>query len=289
MSAASLNPCALLFPGQGSQTPTMRELAATHCPELLELALEGVGADPFERVEQGTRFAQPALFCASIAGWERAGRPTATAYAGHSLGELAALVAAGCIDPADGLRLAIRRGELMEEAAAAGPAGGMLALLGDGEAARDLAERGGATLANDNAPGQLVVSGPAAALEALAEAAAQAGLRTIRLPVAGAFHSPTMEPAVPPFRAALDEVEVRPPRRTVFSAASARPFEDVRAQLAAALVRPVRWRETLLAIRAAGVERFFEAGPGKVLTGLVRRTLDGVEAKVLEGEVAGLA
>lgn len=275
-------PNALLFPGQGSQTPAMRELVAEHRPDLLELAIETLGVDPFARVEEGTHFAQPALFCASLAGWERAGRPPATVFAGHSLGELAALVAAGGIDAADGLRLAVRRGALMQEAAEMGPPGGMVALLGDDEAAREVARGSGLTVANDNAPGQLVVSGPEAALARAEEEARGAGLRTIKLRVKGAFHSEAMAPAVPSFRAELERVEVRTPARPVFSSTSARPFEDIRRQLAEALTMPVRWRETLLAIRGLGVETFLEAGPGKVLTGLVRRTLEGVQSLTLE-------
>jgi malonyl CoA-acyl carrier protein transacylase len=274
---------ALLFPGQGSQTAGMRELVAVQRPDLLEAALELVGADPFEHVEEGTRFAQPALYCASIAARQRAGNPAAAFHAGHSLGELAALAAAGVLDVVDGLRLAARRGALMQEAAERGPRGGMLALLGDEERARSLAEDdGGVSLANDNAPGQLVLSGPVERIAALGAAAADAGLRTIRLPVAGAFHSPAMATAADPFAAELERVELSEPGATVFCCTSAAPFQDVRAQLAAALTSPVRWRETLLALREAGAERFLETGPGPVLPGLVRRTVEGAEATTLE-------
>jgi malonyl CoA-acyl carrier protein transacylase len=273
---------ALLFPGQGSQTPEMREPVARLEPGLLELALAEVGEDPFERVEEGTRFAQPALYCASLARWAEAGRPDAEMMAGHSLGELAALAAAGVLSAEGGLRLAVVRGRLMDEAGGGESAGGMLAALGDADAARALAERCDLTVANDNAPGQLVLSGPAAGIEAAAAGAKGAGLRVRRLPVAAPFHSPAMEPAVAPFREALETVQLGSPGASVFSCAAAAPFDDVREQLAEALVRPVRWRETLVAMREAGAERFLEAGPGKVLTGLVRRTLDGVESGVLE-------
>src|SRR5947209_5890910 len=107
---------AILFPGQGSQSPAMRETVARVRPDLLELVREAVGEDPFERVEDGTKFAQPAIFCASLAGWTELGRPDADYMAGHSLGELAALVAAGCLDERDGVELVALRGRLMQEA-----------------------------------------------------------------------------------------------------------------------------------------------------------------------------
>ncbi len=269
---------ALLFPGQGSQTDDMRELVARACPELLEQAADRLGVDPFERVDQGTAYAQPALYCASLAGWTAAGRPDAEFMAGHSLGELAALVAAGSLDASDGLSLALTRGQVMQEAAESGPGGGMLAVLGEEEPTRAVAERLGLTVANDNAPGQLVLSGSEEALAAARAELKGAGLRTIRLRVQGAFHSPAMESAVPAFRAALDDVEFAPPRTPVMSSTTARPFDDIRRRLAEALIRPVRWREALVALYDAGARRFVETGPGSVLTGLVRRTLDSVDA-----------
>lgn len=269
---------AILFPGQGSQTDDMRALVARACPEMLEQAADRLGVDPFERVDQGTAYAQPALYCASLAGWTAAGRPDSEFMAGHSLGELAALVAAGSLDASDGLSLALTRGRVMQEAAESGPGGGMLAVLGDEEPTRDVAERLGLTVANDNAPGQLVLSGSGDALAAARAELKGAGLRTIRLRVQGAFHSPAMESAVPAFRAALDDVEFAPPRVPVMSSTTARPFDDIRRRLAEALIRPVRWREALVALYDAGARRFVETGPGSVLTGLVRRTLDSVDA-----------
>ena len=269
---------ALLFPGQGSQSDDMRELVARARPGLLEQAIAELGADPFERIDEGTAYAQPALYCASLAGWANAGSPTAAFMAGHSLGELAALAAAGSLSEKDGLSLAVARGRAMQAAAESGPPGGMLAVLGDEPPAREIAERLGLTLANENAPGQLVVSGPADALAAAKPELKRAGLKAIRLRVQGAFHSPAMESAVPPFERALAAVEVASPRVPVMSSIVARPFDDVRARLLEALVRPVRWREALVALHRAGVRRFLETGPGNVLTGLVRRTLDSVEA-----------
>ena len=112
--------------------------------------------------------------------------------------------------------------------------------------------------------------------------AGELGKRAIRLPVAGAFHSPSMAPAVAPFRAALDEVELGEPRFTVFSCASAQPFEDVRDELARALIRPVRWRETYAALHEAGAERFIEVGPGKVLARLAKRIVPGTKVATPE-------
>ena len=270
---------AILFPGQGSQTPDMRETVSDARPDLLPLVEQIVGEDPFARAEEGTRFAQPAIFCASLAGWQQLGRPDGDMMAGHSLGELAALVAAGCLTERDGLELVALRGKLMQESGERAGDGGMIALLGAGAAdhAAELAEGHGLAVANDNSPQQVVLSGDRGAFADASAAAKELGLRPMELPVTGAFHSPMMAEAVPEFEAALARVEVATPRVTVLSAVTAAPFEDVRAQLAQALTMPVRWRETLLAMRERGGERFVEVGPGRVLTGLVKRTLKDVE------------
>jgi [acyl-carrier-protein] S-malonyltransferase len=107
---------AILFPGQGSQTPDMREIVERERPDLLELVVRAVGEDPFPRADEGTDFAQPAIFCASLAGWAALGSPTGEFMAGHSLGELGALVAAGALDEREGLELVALRGRLMHEA-----------------------------------------------------------------------------------------------------------------------------------------------------------------------------
>jgi [acyl-carrier-protein] S-malonyltransferase len=139
---------------------------------------------------------------------------------------------------------------------------------------RALAKRLGLVVANDNAPGQLVLSGPADAVAEAEELARdEAGARGRRLDVTGAFHSPLMEPAADRLRAALDSTPVAELEIPVYSNGTAAPFADVRAELAQNLLRGVRWRETLLAMRAARIERFVELGPGTVLTGLVKRTL----------------
>jgi [acyl-carrier-protein] S-malonyltransferase len=270
---------AILFPGQGSQAPDMRDAVAKVRPDLLALACEVVGEDPFPRAEEGTNFAQPAIFCASLAGWAALGRPDGDFMAGHSLGELGALVAAGYLAERDGLQLVTLRGRLMHEAGERAGDGGMLALLGAGAAdhAGELAASHGLAVANDNSPQQIVLSGARAALPGAAQDAEALGLRAVALPVTGAFHSPMMESAVPEFVAALERVQLREPRVTVLSAVTAQPVDDVRRRLAEGLTMPVRWRETMLELRRLGVERFVEVGPGRVLTGLAKRTLRDVE------------
>jgi len=257
-----------LFPGQGSQTPEMRDVVADRAPELLERCIALVGEDPFPRAGESTRFAQPAIFCASLAGWDALDLDAAAA-AGHSLGELAALAAAGVLERDDALRLVVLRGKLMAEA---DDAGSMLALIGaTDDETHAIADAAGVTVANDNAPGQVILSGPRDHLEKAEEEARERGRRVLPLDVAGAFHSPSMEPAVEPFRKALDEAELHEPAFTVFSSATTQPFTDVRAELTDVLTRPVRWRETVLALHEAGGRRFVEVGPGKVLARLGKR------------------
>jgi [acyl-carrier-protein] S-malonyltransferase len=269
---------ALLFPGQGSHAEGMDEPHRGH--PLLERGLELLDYDPFARLGEGTRFQQPALFLCSVAAWDawREESPDeaaeAGAAAGHSLGEYAALVAAGALEFDDAVALVDERASAMADAGDA-DRGGMVAMLGgEGLAVRELADRLGLVVANDNAPGQLVLSGPVHAVDEAAEVAReQVGARARRLDVSGAFHSPLMEPASERLRAALEATPVAAPSFPVYSNGSAAPFRDVRRELAENLLRPVRWRETLLAMRAGGVERFVELGPGAVLTGLVKRTL----------------
>src|SRR3954447_20421009 len=193
----------------------MRDLVAQRAPELLERVTELVGEDPFPRAGENTRYAQPAIFCASIAGWDALNLHP-SAGAGHSLGELAALAAAGVLSRDDALELVVLRGKLMGEARN----GSMLALVGASlEDAREIAEAGGVTVANDNAPGQVVLSGSLEALDRTEAAAAERGTRVIRLDVAGAVLAPHLEIAVEPFRAGLDKVEVAEPAFPVYSCA----------------------------------------------------------------------
>jgi [acyl-carrier-protein] S-malonyltransferase len=271
---------AVLFPGQGSQTSDMRRQVEAVRPDLLELACAEVGEDPFERVEEGTRWQQPAIFCAALAGWEAlSSEEEPAAMAGHSMGELAALVAAGALREEDGLKLVTARGRLMEEAAEAARSGGMLAVRASRETVEEPAGRLRLTIANENSPEQVVLSGEDEGLEAVSTELSDQGVRTRRLGVSGAFHSPAMGPSVPRFRAELDRVEMRRPRVPVISCVTAQPFDDPRRLLAEAICRPVRWLEVLRALRHRGARRYLETGPGKVLTGLVRRSLDGVKAE----------
>jgi [acyl-carrier-protein] S-malonyltransferase len=272
-------PSAILFPGQGSQTPEMHDLVARERPDLLALASEVVGTDPFPRADEGTNFAQPAIFCASLAGWSALGSPLGVVMAGHSLGELGALVAAGALGEREGLELVTLRGRLMHDSGVAAGDGSMVAVIGAGasEHAQEIADASALTVANDNSPLQIVLSGAKAHVPAAIDAARALGLRAMELDVTGAFHSPMMAAAVPQFAAALAQADFRPPRTTVLSAVTAAPFTDPRTELADALTMPVRWREVMLALRELGAERFVDVGPGRVLTGLAKRTLSDVE------------
>lgn len=256
----------------------MRAAVERARPDLLALAIEEVGEDPFPRAAESTRFAQPAIFCASVAALPDALAEAVGWMAGHSLGELAALVAAGSLTAEDGLRLVVLRGRLMADAA--GGAGAMLALGGPHveEMAADVAFETGTYVANFNSPRQVVLAGREGAIAEARRIASGRSLRAVTLPVRGAFHTPMMDSASEPFAAALAEVEVRTPRVPVVSGVTAAPFEDIRAGLVEALTAPVRWRQVLEALSAAGVRRFAEVPPGRVLSGLVRKTLTGVDA-----------
>jgi len=260
---------AVLFPGQGSHAEGMD--AGLRSAPALTRGLELLRFDPFTRLADGTRFQQPALFLCSVAAWQQERPAGVVAAAGHSLGEYAALVAAGALQFDDGIALVDERAAAMATAAAL-VRGGMVAMLG-GEPAdvEGLAAQLGLTVANDNAPGQLVLSGRLDALAVAEEHARDVGARARRLDVGGAFHSPLMGPAAERLAAALERVDFRAPDMPVYSGGSAAPFVDPGRELAENLLRPVRWRETVLAIRAAGIERFVELGPGRVLTGMVRR------------------
>jgi [acyl-carrier-protein] S-malonyltransferase len=268
---------ALLFPGQGSQTADMRETVERHRPDLLELAQREVGPDLFERAADGTRWAQPAIFCAALAGWQSMREEVEPdAMAGHSLGEITALVAAGALSDEGGLRLVAARGRLMQEAAEETGDGGMTAVRARDDNREVIAEVAAATnvaIANDNAPDQLVLSGAVSALDDAEAQLKERGVRGKRLPVAGAFHSPLMEPAVEPFRALVNETEIGEPRVPVYSCVTAEPFDDIPALLVRALTEPVRWLGVMHALDARGVTDFVETGPGQVLTNLVKKSL----------------
>jgi malonyl CoA-acyl carrier protein transacylase len=269
---------AVLFPGQGSQTADMRDLVASVRPDLLAAVTELVGEDPFARIGDSTRFAQPAILCASLAGWTLVrDRVDPIALAGHSLGELSALAAAGVLDEYDALRLVALRGHLMEVSGEAARGGTMLAVLGATPAqAAALAARHDVTVANDNAPGQVALSGAHDALAAAERDARGDGLRAVALDVSGAFHSPQMRYAVGPFREALDQVRLRNAKIPVVSCATTRLFRDPAHELAEALVSPVRWRETMIALAAAGASTFVDVGPGATLATLMPHCVPGI-------------
>src|SRR3954453_18149660 len=255
------HPSAILFPGQGVGDVSSRELVAQLRPDLLGLAAELVGEDPFERMADGTAYAQPAVYCASNAGYELLGRPAPDYFAGHSLGEVGALAAAGAIDDADGLRIVVARGRVMDDAARAGEPGGMLPVGSDRDRAAELAAEHDLTLANENSPQQFVLSGPLARIEEAEAAAKGSGVRAKKLAVAGAFHTEAMAVGVEAFRAELDEIEFREPSAPVVSSTTAAFFrEDVRDALAASLVSPIRWTAVLDKLEQQGVTRYLDVG-----------------------------
>jgi [acyl-carrier-protein] S-malonyltransferase len=274
---------AILFPGQGSLTPDAAGHARAAWPELAERAAELLGSDPFERAGDSTRYAQPATFVATMAGWRerRDDLGDVVAMAGHSLGELSALAAAGALGPFDALRLVIVRARLMAEAADSAP-GGMVAVLGvEREEAAAIAKHYALELANDNAPGQLVLSGPHPRIKAVAADARENGYRAMELDVTGAFHSRAMRPARAAFQLAVESVQIRQPSVPVVSGLTAAPFRHLPYELAGALVEPVRWREVMDALRVLGAEDFVDVGPGQVLARLVKRNPARSEERVL--------
>jgi len=275
---------AILFPGQGCSVAGAREVVALYCAELYARARRTLGCDPLARAEEGTCYAQPAIFLASLAGWRAAqvAGVSACAFAGHSLGELTALTAAGVFAPEDGLELVILRGRLMEEAARRNP-GGMIAVLkGTVEQAEWLAAECGLFVANYNAPGQTVLTGPSTALEAAAQVAREEGMRAMRLDVSGQFHSPAMSCVSEPFEVALRSAPRREPSVAVLSCMTAEPFRDPPAELSAALCAPVRWSETMAALAGDGMPSFLDVGPDHVLARLTSRNVPQARALGLE-------
>ena len=239
----------------------------------IERGLELLDYNPFERLAGGTRYQQPAVFLVSVARWQLE-QPEGIVAAGHSLGEYAALVAAGAVDFEPALALVDERAAAMAHASSLRPSGMTVMLKGDPEAVRTLAAECELIVANDNSPGQVVLAGEIRALEqAEARAKDETGARAQRLDVSGAFHSPLMAPAAARLQAALASTEFREPQIPVYSNSSVEPFSDPQRELAENLLRPVRWRETVLAFHALGVEEYVELGPGQILTGLVKRTL----------------
>ena len=285
---------AFLFPGQGAQSVGMARALHAKFPaaqQLFRSAADILGYDLFDLCINGpperlssTMVSQPAIFVASLAALEslRATQPdvegTVVATAGLSLGEYTALVFAGALSFVDGLRVVQRRGEAMQAAADA-HAGAMVSVLGPEPARVEelcaTASRAGMVrVANLLCPGNVVVSGIQAGCDALQALAEPAGARTVRLAVAGAFHTDLMKPADARLAETLAGVTLRPPRVPVWSNVDARPHtdpEEIRALLVRQVVEPVLWEQTTRGLLAAGVERFFEIGPGRVLAGLLKR------------------
>ena len=304
---------AFTFPGQGSQRPAMGATWLRHPSwELVEHASEITDRDVSrlllradEETLRLTSNAQLATFVFSLVildAAERLGIEPA-ACAGHSLGEYTALVAAGSLSYEDGLRLVTERGAAMQDAADQSP-GTMMAVLGlddDSVAAACMRAEDQAWIANYNAPGQVVIAGSPEGLEKVAELAKSLGARRIlAFPVGGAFHTPLMAPARDRLRKALSAVVFREPDPFVVANVDARAHSDPSewpGLLSAQLCSPVRWRQSLESLGASGMTTFVELGAGGVLTGLVKRTLDGeefsghaiAEPKDLELLVEGLA
>jgi [acyl-carrier-protein] S-malonyltransferase len=240
-----------------------------------------------EAALETTELVQPALLALDVAAFRvlQAEGMSFVGAAGHSLGEFAALVAAGVLELAAAIRIVGIRGREMQAAGEARP-GTMTALLGigAGDAARlcDEARRGDVLLvANENSPQQVVLSGGVPAIERAEALAAERRIRAVRLKVAGAFHSPLMEPAVAPLAEAIDAAAFGPPRFPIAANVTgelARDPEDLRALLKRHVVSPVRWERCAHALQGAGAEAFVEAGPGEVLTKLGKRAAPGARA-----------
>ena len=225
--------------------------------------------------------AQPALFAVGVAVWRALAEQghQLSGAAGLSLGEYTALVAAGAMDFADGLRVVAERGRLMQDAAVA-RAGGMVAVIGAeddvvAQLASDAAQGGVLSCANFNAPGQVVIAGDSEACDRAEALAAERGMRCSRLSVAGAFHSEHMAPAAEGLAKVLESVDLRAPSVPVWSNVTAQPHSSdsstIRANLVAQLTSPVRWAESCQNFPAAGTLEFHESAPGTVLRGLMRR------------------
>jgi [acyl-carrier-protein] S-malonyltransferase len=287
---------ALVFPGQGSQEVGMGADLVTQYPEaeatfaladeLLGFALSDLCFNGPADALNDTYNTQPALYVMGIAllrvlnaTFQDELRPAFVA--GHSLGEFTALTAAGALSFTDGLRLVRERGRLMNEASQRAP-GAMAAILGlEADVVRDLcaeaSQQTGKTLvlANDNCPGQLVISGDKEALDAALLLATERGAkRAMPLTVSVASHSPLMEAITPDFRAVLDNTPFNTPAIPVIGNVQAAPLTSasaIRVELGDQLTSTVRWTESVQYMRARGIEQFIELGPKDVLSGLVKR------------------
>jgi [acyl-carrier-protein] S-malonyltransferase len=293
---------AFIFPGQGSQAVGMGAELAKAYPsaravfEEVDAALaQNLSRVMWEGPENEltlTENAQPALMAVSLAAMRVLGEkgfdlPRHVAYvAGHSLGEYSALAAAGALSLADTARLLKTRGRAMQEAVPVGE-GAMAALLGaDLAQAQELASAAAqgevCQAANDNAPGQVVISGAKAAIERAIGLAAKFGARrAVLLPVSAPFHCALMQPAAEAMRQALSGVDIKAPAVPLVANVLAAPIsepEEIRARLVEQVTGMVRWRETMLYLKGSGVGSVYEVGAGRVLTGIARR-FEGLEAR----------
>jgi [acyl-carrier-protein] S-malonyltransferase len=302
---------AFVFPGQGSQAVGMGKELAEGSPaarqtfaeadDALGFALSKLCWEGPEAELNATLNTQPALLVTSIAALralrEKVGEADPAFMAGHSVGEVTALVAAGSIAFADGARLVRARGEAMAAAGERAP-GGMAAILNLDAAplAEICAEAAAATggvvqVANDNCPGQVVISGEVTALEKAMELAkANGAKRALRLAVSIAAHSPLMQSGVEQYARAVESIAISMPRVPVISNLTAQPLPDVaaiRAELPAQLLTQVRWTDSVRYLIAQGVTTFIELGSKDVLTGLLKR-IDANATGVAVGTAEGL-
>lgn len=285
---------AFVFPGQGAQYVGMGVALCEKSPKakvLFESASSVLGYDlldicksgPVERIN-ATDVSQPAIYVASIAALEdfRDSNPdiisSCNICAGLSLGEYTALTFAGVISFADGIRLVKERGEAMQ-AAAESVSSGMISVIGAekdkvGELCQQASSAGLIQMANFLCPGNIVVSGEMKACDALEKIASEAGVRTVRLAVAGAFHTPIMAPALQRLSVALAGTNVQKPQINVLSNVNASLHEtpeSIKSLLARQVVEPVLWEDCMRNILGSGVEKVYEIGPGRVLAGLAKR------------------
>jgi [acyl-carrier-protein] S-malonyltransferase len=286
---------AVVFPGQGSQFAGMADPWAAHPAgrAVLEEAGEAMGRDVVagahdEAALATTEFVQPALLACGVAAFrvlQAEGLTGVVGAAGHSLGEFSALVAAGVLPLEGALRVVVVRGEAMQRAGEARP-GTMTALLGagpdDAEAICEEARDDDVLLvANRNSPVQSVISGSVAAIERAEAVAGARRIRAVRLQVAGAFHSPLMQPAVQPIIDELATLEFRAPAFPIaenVSGTLVADADELRSLLERHVVSPVRWYDDAQALAAAGATTFLECGPGDVLTKMAKRVVPGSSA-----------